>query len=44
MTEQELRALGFMRQSKTMWCRGNITYQNGKFYRESKEIKREEIL
>jgi len=42
-TGHELTALGFTRQSKTMWRKGNITYQGGKFYREGKEIQREEV-
>lgn len=38
MTDTELHALGFTRQSKTMWRKGDVTYQNGKFYRQGKEI------
>ena len=40
----ELTALGFTRQSKTMWRKGDVTYQNGKFYRNGKEITREEAV
>lgn len=39
MTDTELHALGFTRQSKTMWRKGDVTYQNGKFYRNGKEIE-----
>ena len=38
----ELTALGFTRQSKSMWRKGDVTYQNGKFYRNGKEITKEE--
>lgn len=38
MTDTELHALGFTRQSKTMWRKGDVTYQNGKFYRNGIEI------
>ena len=44
MTDTELTALGFTRQSKSMWRKGDVTYQNGKFYRNGKEITREEAL
>ena len=43
-TDTELTALGFTRQSKSMWRKGDATYQNGKFYRNGKEITREEAL
>lgn len=38
-TDTELHALGFTRQSKTMWRKGDVVYQNGKFYRQGKEIE-----
>ena len=48
MTPDELTALGFMRQSKTMWRKGNVVYQvsstGGRFYRDGKGISREEAL
>ena len=38
LTPDQLLALGFTRQSKTMWRKGDVTYQNGKFYRNGIEI------
>lgn len=38
MNEETLLQLGFIRQSKTMWRKGDVTYQNGKFYRNGIEI------
>ena len=37
-TYEYMTALGFTRQSKSMWRKGDVTYQNGKFYRNGKEI------
>lgn len=38
MNDTELHALGFTHQSKTMWRKGDVVYQNGKFYRNGIEI------
>lgn len=37
-TAEQLLSLGFTRQSKAMWRKGDVTWQNGKFYRNGKEI------
>ena len=38
LTAEQLHALGFTRQSKSMWRKGDVTYQNGKFYDKDKKV------